>query len=129
MRFAILAVALLCFTGTALADATTDDASEADVRCLVVAINMSEGNATALKLAGTMSALYFLGRIDARSPDMDLEAHLIAELKKMTPEDVKEEAVRCGGMLQARGAYLKDMGEDMIRKGQAEDMKKSEKGA
>lgn len=128
MRLALAAAAVLCLAGTATAD-PADDATEADIRCVVVATQLANADSAAMKLAATVSSMYFLGRIDARAPDIDLEAHITDAINKMTPEEMRAEGLRCGQILSARGAALKSMGEDMIRKGEGEAVKKSEKGA
>jgi hypothetical protein len=49
------------------------------------------------KIAGTMAHSYWLGRIDGRTPQLDLEAGVLAELPAMANQDLfRAEAVRCG---------------------------------
>lgn len=127
----LIASALFCLAGSTAvaADAANDDATEADVRCVVVAMRMGSSDNPQMKTAGMIASMYFLGRVDSRNPDLDLETRIIDDLQKMTPEDLRAESQRCGNILTARGAALKTMGEDMIRKGEAEAVKKTEKGA
>ncbi|HEX3674304.1 MAG TPA: hypothetical protein VHU87_08540 [Rhizomicrobium sp.] len=134
MRYTLLAAAVLCLAGTATSSAdTTSDATEvateADVRCVLVAINMANSGNPSLVTAGTMANMYFMGRLDARTPDLDLETRLIDDLHKLSQDDIRAEATRCGAILITRGAAMKSMGEDMIRKAQDEEQKKSQKGA
>jgi hypothetical protein len=131
MLRALIVSALFCLAGSTAvaADAANDDATEADVRCVVVAMRMGSSDNPQMKTAGMIASMYFLGRVDSRNPDLDLETRIIDDLDKMTPEDLRAASLRCSEILTARGAALKSMGEDMIRKGQDEAVKKTEKGA
>lgn len=131
MLRALIASALLCLVGSTAvaAGAANDDATEADVRCVVVALRMASTDNSELKIAGTIASMYFLGRIDARAPDLDLETRIIDDLHNLTAEDIQAASLRCGAILTTRGNALKSMGEDMIRKGEEEAVKKTEKGA
>ena len=60
-------------------------------------------------------AIYYLGRLDAQKPKVDLEALLIDQANRMTPADLKSEAVRCGSELAARGQELQDIGQRHYR--------------
>jgi hypothetical protein len=86
----------------------------ADVRCIAAAMvsigNIQDQNIqTALKI----TVLYFLGRIDGREPKFDLKRHLEDQVSKMTRQQVALEDSRCGKLLSARGAAMKEMGQEM----------------
>jgi hypothetical protein len=54
--------------------------------------------------------MYYIGRIDGRVPQVDLEALLVKELSVMTQADLKSEAQRCGASLTARGQEITQIG-------------------
>ena len=97
------------------ADDTTDD-----VRCLVVSLEMASDQNATIKTSGTISAMYWFGRLDGRTPDLDLENRVLTEIAAMKPDDLKAEAVRCGAVLQARAKSMSEMGQDLQAKGRAQ---------
>jgi len=98
------------------APAPVDTAS--DVRCLIVYMQISSSTDPKLQTAGLIGTMYWLGRLDGRAPDMDLESQIISELKTMVGERFRAEARRCGEILVVKGKATVDMGHDMIKKGQ-----------
>src|SRR5689334_21642795 len=83
----------------ALAGPITDD-----VRCFGLTLQMMQSQNCTEQMAGTMAHSYYLGRIDGRMPELDLEERVIAELPNMTkPDFFKAEATRCGPQMTARG--------------------------
>jgi len=111
---AILASAASLWASAGRAD---DQDTGSDVRCLLVSMNMTQLQNPSLQAAGMMSVMYWMGRLDGRTPDLDLEDRLIAELKAMNPEEFQATAQRCGAALQMRGKAMSDMGADMRKKG------------
>ena len=110
-----MAALMLCGLGqTARAD---DKDTEADVRCLMISMSMIQAQSPTLQTAGMMSVMYWMGRLDGRTPDLDLETRLLADIKAMTAEEFRATALRCGTELQARGKFMTDMGQDMKQKG------------
>ncbi len=65
------------------------------------------------KSIGLLLNLYYTGRLDGRSPKLDIEALLSAQIAKMTEADYTAEAMRCEQNLQAKGAQITHFGEDM----------------
>ena len=61
--------------------------------------------------------MYWMGRLDGRTPDLDLENRLIADIKELKPDALQAEAKRCGAILQVRGKFMTEMGQDMQQKG------------
>jgi hypothetical protein len=112
--FGLAAVAALSLAGAARAQTTPN---RDDVRCLVVSMAVLELGGQTGQSAGMMSALYFLGRLDGREPDLDLENSLIDEISAMKPADVRVEAVRCGGQLAMRGKILQNVGQHLMERG------------
>jgi hypothetical protein len=108
-----LLIASLSAGRPALADPITDD-----VRCFVLTLQMMESQNATEKMAALMAHSYYLGKIDGRMPDIDLEERVIAELAYMSkPDFFRAEATRCGREMTARGQAEKAMGEDMKKRG------------
>jgi hypothetical protein len=111
---AALASALLFSAGAA----AQDEPQTADVRCLLVTLKMmTAANTDEMKATSLVGVMYYMGKLDGRQPDFDLESAVIAQIKAMTPEDVTKEAQRCGTELQARGKSLQEIGGDLTSKG------------
>jgi hypothetical protein len=80
-----------------------------DVQCVVVGARLSGSQ----RQAGTMLLIYFLGRIDGRSPHADLEALVEQEAKKMTASDFSHWTSRCGAEFSARGEQITKIGKSL----------------
>lgn len=64
-----------------------------------------------------MLAIYFLGRIDGRSPNADLQELLKREAKKMTASEFSGAAGRCGMEFSRRGAEIARVGKTLEQLG------------
>lgn len=100
------------------APAMAEDASSPDVRCLTIAALMV-GNGGQAQQAGFVSALYYIGRLDGRSPGLDLKARILEEAQALTPDKIEAERLRCSRQLQERGAALQTVGEALKQMGQS----------
>ena len=101
-----------------------DDAEQiADVRCLVVTMQAAQSSDETLKSSSFIATMYFLGRLDGHDPNYDIETGLLGELAKMTQDDIRAEAQRCGAQMIARGQSLQEMGKDMMRKGKEQELR------
>lgn len=78
----------------------------ADARCVVVGMQMSALSIPEQREAGTVIAAYFLGRLDGRSLNVNIPQLIQKEAGKMTAEDVRAEAVRCGKTLTEKGEEI-----------------------
>jgi hypothetical protein len=114
------ACALMATTAGAMADATTDDA-----RCLVVYMRIGASDVPQTQLAGMLGTLYYMGKLDGRTPGLDIENTVLAELPKMTADVFRTEAGRCGKEMQARGAAESAMGQDLERRAQKMEQDKT----
>jgi hypothetical protein len=99
----------------ALSPAQPDPETDADLRCVAVIAmqigTMPDGEAKTQMSSGLM---YFIGRIDGRSPGFDLEAGMVALVKSQpAPAVIAADQKRCGDMLVKRGTSLVDMGARM----------------
>lgn len=104
---AALTIAATC----ARADDTNDD-----VRCLALAAAITaDPNVDANgKSAGQMVAFYYLGRLDGRTPGIEIKSRFIEQAKvigAMPPDAIKAQAEACGVALGARGKELQDLGD------------------
>ena len=98
----------------------------ADARCVIVGLGMGSVRGVTLQTAGIMIAMYYLGRLDARSPKPDLEALLGGEAEKITPDDLKSEAVRCGSEFKERGNQLSAMGQHLVERANKQGLEKKQ---
>lgn len=113
----ILALTLMPFT---LAAAPPLDAETTkDVRCLLAVSSLVGSDNQAAQMSALIGSQYFLGRIDGRSPNLDLEAALTAEAPKLNQTEMKFLFQSCGEMLKQRGLALKAIGEHMQVKAQS----------
>ena len=117
VRRGLLALVLFLFPLVG-ARAQGADATAADIRCLITSLSLGNSNNDTIKTAGFLASLYYLGRLDGATPNLDLEARMIAEIDKMTPEQLRSEAARCGGAMQTRASAFSDIGNHLLERGQ-----------
>lgn len=100
---AIAATTLLAPTASAQEAAIRDD-----IRCLMLmgAVTQAQNQ----QMAGAMGVAYYLGRLEGRLPPAALESRILAEAQSIRPEDLKADAPRCGGEMQAIGRRFQDLG-------------------
>jgi NaMN:DMB phosphoribosyltransferase len=103
----ILAAALLAAASAAGA-ATAEDAE--DMRCLIVAAELAEDDDSEAAEAGTIMTMYFLGRIDGRSPGANLEEILVREALEMSEADKQRLLISCSTQLEVRGKQMEALG-------------------
>ena len=111
-RLALLAAALMLMPLPAMAQ---DADAVADIRCVAVGIRWAALPDSHQKSAGLLMALHFIGRLDGRDPNIDLEARLAEQLAKMTAADFTTEAARCGNTLSTKGAQITHLGQDLSK--------------
>ena len=85
------------------------EAVGADLRCLIVAMELSGSSDEQVKTSAEAAGIYFLGRLDGRAPALDLPARAVEELRRMKPEDITPEFARCSALLGAREAAVTEM--------------------
>ena len=99
---AACAAALFAPAATARAD---DEAIAADARCIAVFAAMVQ--MPQYKDAAGAGLLYYLGRLDARDPKLDLAAAVKHEAARMDRSEYVTVAQRCGSTLKQRNDALK----------------------
>ncbi|MES2445063.1 MAG: hypothetical protein V4574_19740 [Pseudomonadota bacterium] len=108
-------MSLLAFALAAnLALKPAPDATEQDLRCVaaLALIIGSQGDKADPGL--TAGLLYFVGRLDARAPALDLEAGLRRLLGAADAgEQLKPDMTRCGAILTERGTVLQTIGSSL----------------
>lgn len=91
--------------------------TRSDVRCMAAAfVSLSLAKDPDTQAAFQSSVIYYLGRIDGRSPDGDLEMRLTRELMSMSREDLQREDARCAEALKTRGSALIEAGRNLQRR-------------
>lgn len=109
--------ALLFLISVAPATAGSVSSTSADIQCLIVGARLAASSDQRQRLAGTMLSIYFLGRVDGRSPSADLQKLLKREIKKMTASEFRSAGSRCGMEFSRRGAEITRIGKALERLG------------
>ena len=108
---------LMAAAGTLLATPLIADEIDTanDVNCYIVYAQIASkpGKQQAPAYLGLM---YWTGRLDGRTPKLDLENRIITATPKLTQERFQSEALRCGAELSARGRAITQMGEELIKR-------------
>jgi hypothetical protein len=106
---AILAVAAPAFAAPAPAAAPAAghapakaDSVTSDVRCLLTMVAFSNINKEHPQ-AAQFGIHFFVGRISARAPGLDLAAAVKAQAPTLGPDQLQAELKRCGPMVSAAG--------------------------
>jgi len=94
-----------------------DSQTLADVRCVIVGFRLADLNNPTYRVSGTMLSLYYLGRLDGRTPHLNLEKLVVAQLKTMTPAGFRTAAKRCGAALTVKGQEITKVGQDLVKQG------------
>jgi hypothetical protein len=91
----------------------------ADVRCVVVGMQIAGAAASPQQSRGIFMTLYYLGRLDGRGVKADVEELIVAEASKMTSVDYALETKRCEAGLTEKGQQITQIGKDLIERGKA----------
>jgi hypothetical protein len=115
----VLALAVFNLVATsAAADDTTDD-----VRCLALAAALTANPSIDAneKSASQAVGIYYLGRLDGRTPGLDIKSRLIEQAKLMgalSVDTIKAQAQACGAAFGARVRALEELGDALKAAGQ-----------
>jgi hypothetical protein len=105
----------------ATAAVSTSAAAKTDVQCLV--LNMAAvGNTkdAAVKQAGTVGIMYFLGKLRVEAPALDLTAAVEQEVNALQGNPKAPEiGTACDSEIQQRGKDLIDLGAKLEKDGQS----------
>jgi hypothetical protein len=112
----IVFVGLLLFLSTQVRAQDTE--TIADVHCIIVGLRFSGMEDPNQRTAGSMLSIYYIGRLDGRVRELDLEELIVKEAGTMTNRDLfAAEAKRCGATLAARGKEITQLGKDIVERG------------
>jgi hypothetical protein len=82
---------------------------EGDLRCLLTMAVLGQDKTK--QQAAVIGAYFFMGRLSARAPGLDVAAAVKALEAKLAPKDLPAEAQRCGPLVQgAMGSLQKSFG-------------------
>jgi hypothetical protein len=90
---------------------TPADPTTEDIRCFIAMAAAAQNADGEMKPAMTAGVIYYLGKLDGRTPSLDLETRTKDLGNRMTVEDFRDETLRCGAAFVARGQALQQMGE------------------
>lgn len=113
-RCALPAIASVMLATVARADSANTQTT-ADAECMVVGAQLSASSDPHQKVPGQMILMYYLGRIDGRSPNTDLKSLLKNETQKMTTSALQSAASRCGKEFSARGEAIVQIGKSLSK--------------
>ena len=89
------------------------EATQADLGCLVAIMQSAEQIDKVRPGSSAVAAMYYLGKVDADDPSLDLEAAIRDLIPKMSSKDVGAEDVRCGNKLRERGQAMNVIGQHL----------------
>lgn len=105
---AALGVAM-SIASSAQAQAPAASSASEDLRCFVATSLLAASGDDSIKQIGQMGALYFMGRVDAKLSDKELEDQMFAVGQGLTEADTRAMLVRCGNVLQQRGTKIQEI--------------------
>ena len=100
---ALWAIVILTTLCAPQARADTAEVTSA-VRCVIVALRMGQVPGVAAQTAGMMTMFHYLGRLDS-------------EVGKLSTDDLKSEAARCGKKITEKGEELQVIGQHLVERG------------
>lgn len=112
-RFLLLAAAPLLVAAGPAMDAET----RKDLRCFIAVSAMSDQADEKSASSVAIVAQYFLGRIDARAPRLNLEEAIATEAKLITDADFKALVTSCSQTVMQRGNQIMEIGKRLEARG------------
>jgi hypothetical protein len=101
-----------------------DTETAADVRCVVVGIQMSRSLDATQQTSGAMVVMYYLGRLDRAIPGPNLEELIANAASQMSTVEFQTDAARCGKLLIEKGQLLQRIGSKLTLRSQKQEGKK-----
>ncbi|HEV2650634.1 MAG TPA: hypothetical protein VGU69_05200 [Rhizomicrobium sp.] len=108
-NIALLSAALLLAPACAFAA----DQNTADLTCVVVGMRMSQSPDGRTRTVSVGTIMYFMGKLDGRSPNYDLQTHLADVQSRLTQDALLAEARRCEDEIAARGNAIDAIGRNL----------------
>jgi len=108
-----LLAALLALGGTA-ANAEAPSTTSHDAQCLLISGVLASKQDPKIRTAGMMGSMFFLGKLLAVDPNLDLTATLKKEYDVMTPPAIIALQPKCNAELEARSRQLGTAGDTLV---------------
>jgi hypothetical protein len=105
-------MAILCLA--AMPAHSQESPEIADIRCVIVGMRLSATSDSQMQSRGIFMTLYYMGRLRGRTPNIEIEAPLVKEAKKMGAGEFPPEEKRCVTDLAQAGELLTQIGKDLI---------------
>lgn len=116
---ALALTAAMATAGEAMAAAPAVSANDADLRCLVVSFALASLPENKSKQAASISAFYFLGRLEGRAPGTDWPQKAMDRLAVIKGEQLRADAPVCEKVVAAQGQMLQQKGQAMAARQKA----------
>lgn len=105
-------IIIVCAAALAASVAHASPAEDAaDTRCLLLAAELANDADPEVAEGALLMSQYYLGRIDGRRADADLEALMLREIGVMLAPDKEETITACSDQMVARSQALQAAGE------------------
>lgn len=115
-KVGVLAATSLCAVFGPTASAQAPDPTLSDLKCMLSsAALVSQTTDAQQQSALQAAALYYIGVIDGRTPNLDLVSFVEANRAELESMNLGAEAIRCGAHLVTRGNVLQEAGEVLRR--------------
>jgi hypothetical protein len=112
-RFGYLIAACLLLTGSLKGAGAQDAQTSADLRCMSVMAKINQLPDSRHQLESLIGGYYYLGRIQALAPGLDLGPSTAATYAKMSPSEFLSETTRCEQEMRAKGHAITEIGSAM----------------
>lgn len=107
-RTIVIAAALSALVNQA--SAAPAAANRTDLQCMLVASALGKNKEPEARGLSNIMVFYYLGRLDARTPGVDLGPALRAEVQKTPPQELQIQAQKCVETMKARAGALQALG-------------------
>jgi hypothetical protein len=108
---------LLAFLGLCSALARAQDAATiADVRCVIIGMQLSGVPNSSQQYRSIVLTWYYIGRLEGRTPKLDIKSLVIEETNKMNSSDYESETRRCEAGMKEKGQQIMQIGQDLMER-------------
>jgi hypothetical protein len=110
MHGSILAILLSVQNGPAQIRPPQPDSAHS-LQCFLAVSELAASDDPAVKMMGTMGALFFAGQVFGADPGIDLQAAVRDEARILTPQAMAALRTQCGAEMQKRGVEIQEAGQ------------------
>jgi hypothetical protein len=114
LSYGAIAVLMVIMAIPAAYGSPGDAANGLDAQCLVIGARISASPDQQQRVSGQLLTVYFLGRIEGRSPSINLEKLIEQQAAVMTRYDERRALQRCGKEFASQGAELVRIGRILV---------------